>query len=63
MQYTTLLIDLDETVYPSSCGVWDAISDRMEQWMHERLGLPWEEIPTLRKELYHSYGTTLRGLQ
>jgi putative hydrolase of the HAD superfamily len=63
MQYTTLLIDLDETVYPSSCGVWDAISERMEQWMHERLNLPWEEIPALRKQLYHEYGTTLRGLQ
>jgi pyrimidine 5'-nucleotidase len=63
MHYTTLLIDLDETVYPSSCGVWDAISERMELWMHDRLGLPWEEIPALRKQLYQSYGTTLHGLQ
>ncbi len=63
MQFTTLFIDLDETVYPSSCGVWEAISERMERYMHERLNLPWEEIPTMRKELYQAYGTTLRGLQ
>ncbi len=63
MQFTTLFIDLDETLYPSSCGVWEAISERMERYMHERLNLPWEEIPTLRKELYQNYGTTLRGLQ
>ena len=63
MQYTTLLIDLDDTVYSSTCGVWDAISQRMEQYMHERLNLPWEEIPGLRKQLYQTYGTTLRGLQ
>lgn len=63
MIFTTLLIDLDETIYPSSCGVWDAISERMEEYMHDRLNLSWEEIPALRKSLYQQYGTTLRGLQ
>ena len=63
MNYTTLLIDLDETVYPSSSGVWDAISVRMEQYMHERMNLPLEDIPSLRKHLYQKYGTTLHGLQ
>jgi pyrimidine 5'-nucleotidase len=63
MPYTTFFIDLDETVYSSSCGVWEAISRRMEQYMHERLNLSREEIPGLRKSLYQQYGTTLRGLQ
>ena len=63
MQYTTLLIDLDETVYPSSSGVWDAISERMEQYMHDRLGIDWAEIPGMRRSLYMQYGTTLRGLE
>lgn len=63
MAYTTFLIDLDETIYPANCGVWDAISERMERYMHERLALPWDEIPTIRKSLYQQYGTTLRGLQ
>ena len=63
MEYTTFLIDLDETVYPASCGVWEAISERMERYMHERLNMPLEEIPTIRTALYQQYGTTLRGLQ
>ncbi|MBE0696203.1 MAG: pyrimidine 5'-nucleotidase [Anaerolineaceae bacterium] len=63
MPFSTLLIDLDETVYSTACGVWEAISRRMEQYMHERLNLSWEEIPELRKSLYQQYGTTLRGLQ
>lgn len=63
MSYSTLFIDLDETVYPTACGVWEAISRRMEQYMHDRLNLSWEEIPDLRKNLYQQYGTTLRGLQ
>lgn len=63
MSYTTLFIDLDETVYPSSSGVWDAISERMERFMFERLNIPREDIPRIRKELFEQYGTTLRGLQ
>lgn len=63
MTYTTLLIDVDETLYASSCGVWDHISKRMEQYMHDRLNHTWEEIPALRRQLYQTYGTTLRGLQ
>ena len=63
MTYTTLLIDVDETLYASSCGVWEAISKRMEQYMHDRLNLTWDEIPALRRLLYQTYGTTLRGLQ
>lgn len=35
----------------------------MGQYMHERLGLSWEEIPELRHYYFTTYGTTLRGLQ
>ncbi len=63
MTYSTLFIDLDETVYPTSAGVWEAIARRMELYMHDHLHLDWEEIPALRKSLYQQYGTTLRGLQ
>lgn len=63
MAFTTFFIDLDETVYPPSIGIWESISARMEQYMHERLGLAREEIPGLRRSLYQQYGTTLHGLQ
>ncbi len=63
MSYSTFFIDLDETVYPTSCGVWEAIEERMERYMHERLNIPFPDIPAMRKALFLQYGTTLRGLQ
>lgn len=63
MAFTTFFIDLDETVYPTSCGVWDAISGRMNQYMQEHLGYPQDGIDALRHSLYLQYGTTLRGLK
>lgn len=62
MCYTTFLIDLDETLYPSETQVWPEIAARMDRFMHERLHIPWETIPTMRDALYLQYGTTLRGL-
>lgn len=63
MQYTTLLFDLDETLYPAGSGLWPDIRDRIGQYMVERLGLPAEEVPAIRRRYYEQYGTTLRGLQ
>jgi putative hydrolase of the HAD superfamily len=63
MRYTTLLFDLDDTLYDSGNGLWQAIRQRMSQYMIERIGLPAEEVPALRAKYYKKYGTTLRGLQ
>ncbi|MFN3741118.1 MAG: pyrimidine 5'-nucleotidase [Anaerolineales bacterium] len=61
--YTTIFCDLDDTLYPASSGLWQAMKERMNLYMHERLGIPWEEIPRLRDEYFREYGTTLRGLK
>ncbi len=63
MAYSTLFFDLDDTLYPSSNGVWAAIRYRMNQYMLEMLQLPPDEIAALRKHYFETYGTTLRGLQ
>jgi putative hydrolase of the HAD superfamily len=63
MSYTTLFFDLDDTLYPNSTGLWQAIRARMSQYMVERLGLPADQVPELRRTYYITYGTTLRGLQ
>ena len=60
---TTLLIDLDDTLYPASCGLWSLIRQRIDLYMHERLKISWETIPELRHRLFAEYGTTMRGLQ
>lgn len=63
MPYSTLFFDLDDTLYPSTSGLWEAIRERMSRYMWERLNLPKEEVPELRKYYFETYGTTLRGLQ
>ncbi len=63
MHYTTIFFDLDDTIYSSETGLWEAIRARMSQYMFERVGLPWQQIPGLRHYYYKTYGTTLRGLQ
>jgi pyrimidine 5'-nucleotidase len=63
MRFTTLFFDLDDTLYPSSTGLWPAIKNRMNLFMLERLGIPEHEIPFLREQYFKMYGTTLRGLQ
>jgi putative hydrolase of the HAD superfamily len=63
MAYTALFFDLDDTLYPSTSGLWDAIRERMGRYMWERLNLPQEDVPRIRKYYFETYGTTLRGLQ
>lgn len=60
--YSALIFDLDETLYESSTGIWQAIRDRIGLYMHDRMGFEWETIPGLRANLFTTYGTTLRGL-
>jgi pyrimidine 5'-nucleotidase len=63
MRFTTIFFDLDDTLYPSSTGLWEAIKDRMNLYMRERLGIPEKDVPLLREQYFKMYGTTLQGLQ
>lgn len=63
MRFTTFFFDLDETLYPSSLGLWQEIRARINAYMHDRLGLSWEQVEVLRDQYFREYGTTLRGLQ
>ncbi len=60
--YTTIFLDLDDTLYPKTNGVWDAIRDRIHAYMIEEVGIPAEKAPNIRKEYLEHYGTTLNGL-
>ena len=63
MTYTTIFFDLDDTLYPHDSGLWQAIKDRISLYMHEILGMSWDEIPAHREEYFLKHGTTLRGIQ
>lgn len=63
MRFSTLFFDLDDTLYPNSTGLWQAIKSRITLYMVERLHIPESDAPTLREQYFKMYGTTLRGLQ
>lgn len=58
----TLLVDLDDTLYPSDNGVWKRISKRIDAYMADRMGIPPGEAKRLRSSYLEAQGTTLRGL-
>lgn len=62
MTYTTIFFDLDETLYFPGSGVWEAVSNKIYDYMRDTLGYPDENIVEQRKNLYETYGTTLKGL-
>ena len=63
MCFKVLFFDLDDTLYPSAAGLWEAIRQRIDLYMIERMDLPKEIVPELRKELFLKHGTTMRGLE
>jgi len=63
VKFTTIFFDLDDTLYPTSTGLWEAIKERMNLYMRDRMGFDPAEIPHVREKYYLQYGTTLRGLQ
>lgn len=62
MIFEAMLFDLDDTLYPSTSGLWDALGVRIDRYMHEKVHIPVEDVPTLRSDLFHQFGTTMRGL-
>ena len=62
-EYTTVFIDLDQTLYPLTCGIWEDVAGRIDLFLHDQLGVNLDEAARLRQRFHKSYGTTLRGLQ
>lgn len=62
MPVKTLLIDLDDTTYPTSVGVWPILTERVFRYMRDVVGIPEDQIPEKRDRLFTEHGTTMRGL-
>jgi putative hydrolase of the HAD superfamily len=58
----TWVFDLDNTLYPASCRLFDQIDRKMTGLVSEILSVPPVEAKAIQKGLFHKYGTTLRGL-
>jgi putative hydrolase of the HAD superfamily len=60
--YDVLFIDLDETLYPKTNGLWRSISDRINRFIVNELQVPLEDAKRIRQQYLDSHGTTLHGL-
>jgi putative hydrolase of the HAD superfamily len=58
----TWVFDLDNTLYPASCRLFDQIDVKMGEFVARLLNVSIAEAKRRQKELFYKYGTTLRGL-
>ncbi|HAF61943.1 MAG TPA: hypothetical protein DCK95_06415 [Anaerolineaceae bacterium] len=60
--FNILLVDVDRTLYPFECKVWDAIGEQIHLFIQKKLSMSNEEARSLRIALRDKYPTTLQGL-
>jgi putative hydrolase of the HAD superfamily len=58
----TWIFDLDNTLYPASCRLFEQVQRRMNEYICARLTLSPAAAAELRRGYFRAYGTTLRGL-
>jgi putative hydrolase of the HAD superfamily len=58
----TWIFDLDNTLYPASCRLFDQIDVKMGEFVSKLLNVEYAEAKRRQKEMFYKYGTTLRGL-
>lgn len=58
----TWIFDLDNTLYPSSCRLFDQIDERMGAFIAKLLKVDRVEARRIQKQFFYEHGTTLRGL-
>lgn len=56
------VFDLDNTLYPAECRLFDQIDVKMKSFISNLLGIDRDQAHRVQKDYFHNYGTTLRGL-
>ncbi len=56
------IFDLDNTLYPSSCRLFDQIDRKMGEFISAMFEVDLVEARRIQKDYFFRYGTTLRGL-
>ncbi|MEZ5818926.1 MAG: pyrimidine 5'-nucleotidase [Hyphomicrobiaceae bacterium] len=56
------IFDLDNTLYPAECNLFEQVDRRMGEFIADFLDVPYEEARYLQKHYYRRHGTTLSGL-
>jgi putative hydrolase of the HAD superfamily len=58
----TWVFDLDNTLYPATCGLFELVQAKMNDYICTRLGVAMEEAVALRRSYFLEHGTTMNGL-
>jgi putative hydrolase of the HAD superfamily len=58
----TWIFDLDNTLYPASCGLFPQVQHRMNEYICTRLAVSEEQAAELRRTYFREHGTTMNGL-
>lgn len=61
--FNTFFFDLDNTLYPADCGLWEAIGARIDSFLKNEIKMEPDEITTFRLHCREKYGTALQGLK
>jgi len=61
-EFTTWIFDLDNTLYPASCRLFDQVERRIGLYIEEKLGLDPIAAKALQKQYFREHKTTLSGL-
>ena len=58
----TWIFDLDNTLYPASCRLFDQVQHRMNEYICDRLSVSPDQAAELRRTYFREHGTTMNGL-
>ncbi|MEE9434512.1 MAG: pyrimidine 5'-nucleotidase [Sphingorhabdus sp.] len=61
-QIENWVFDLDNTLYPPECGLYQYMDARIRRFVARALGLPEDEAHRVQKGYFRSHGTTLAGM-
>ena len=56
------VFDLDNTIYPARSQLFLRVAVRITDFVAQHFKVPHDEARVIQKDLFHRYGTTMRGL-
>lgn len=56
------IFDLDNTLYPPECALFDLIDEKMRIYIARLLNIPHTDAHHIQKQFFRDHGTTLAGL-
>ena len=56
------IFDLDNTIYPAKINLFRRVSVRITEFVASHYDVPANDARVIQKDLFHRYGTTMRGM-